>query len=144
MAHSGPDGAGTGSGRVYPRTPDHGHPVRGLHRRLERSRPLLTPALRDAWGAYHHLCDVLALLSVYLPPGTLHRAFGPRPEAQGDPNWGYGGGRRCDRQPGRLLRHAGSVPGGISLAGLDIFALIVAMASFVVLQRFKVPSGRVA
>jgi chromate transporter len=30
-------------------------------------------------------------------------------------------------------------PGGISLAGLDIFALIVAVASFVVLQKFKVP-----
>src|ERR671914_686760 len=30
-------------------------------------------------------------------------------------------------------------PGGISLAGLDIFALIVAVASFVVLQRFKTP-----
>src|SRR5215207_4364539 len=112
MAHSGPDGAGTGAGRVYARTPDHGHPVRGLYRCLERSRPLLTPALRDAWSPYHYLRDVLALLSVYLPPGTLHRAPGQRPQAQGDPNWGYGGGRRCDRQPGRLLRHAGSVPGG--------------------------------
>ena len=30
-------------------------------------------------------------------------------------------------------------PGGVSLQGLDIFALIVAVASFVVLQRFKVP-----
>jgi chromate transporter len=30
-------------------------------------------------------------------------------------------------------------PGGISLAGLDVFALIVAVASFVVLQKFKVP-----
>ena len=30
-------------------------------------------------------------------------------------------------------------PGGVSLQGLDVFALIVAVASFVVLQRFKVP-----
>ena len=30
-------------------------------------------------------------------------------------------------------------PGGISLAGLDVFALVVAVVSFVVLQRFKVP-----
>jgi chromate transporter len=30
-------------------------------------------------------------------------------------------------------------PGGISLAGLDIFALVVAVVSFVVLQRYKVP-----
>src|ERR671916_582469 len=30
-------------------------------------------------------------------------------------------------------------PEGISLAGLDVFALIVAVAAFVVLQRFKVP-----
>src|SRR5919107_3234090 len=30
-------------------------------------------------------------------------------------------------------------PDGISLAGLDIFALVVAVVSFVVLQRFKVP-----
>jgi chromate transporter len=30
-------------------------------------------------------------------------------------------------------------PGGISLAGLDIFALLVAVVSFVVLQRYKVP-----
>ena len=30
-------------------------------------------------------------------------------------------------------------PEGVSLQGLDIFALIVAVASFVVLQRFKVP-----
>src|SRR5918998_756591 len=30
-------------------------------------------------------------------------------------------------------------PDGVSLAGLDVFALVVAVASFVVLQRFKVP-----
>jgi chromate transporter len=30
-------------------------------------------------------------------------------------------------------------PDGISLAGLDVFALVVAVASFVVLQRFRVP-----
>jgi chromate transporter len=30
-------------------------------------------------------------------------------------------------------------PDGVSVAGLDIFALVVAVASFVVLQRFKVP-----
>ena len=30
-------------------------------------------------------------------------------------------------------------PEGISLAGLDLFALVVAVVSFVVLQRFKVP-----
>jgi chromate transporter len=30
-------------------------------------------------------------------------------------------------------------PEGVSLAGLDLFALVVAMVSFVVLQRFKVP-----
>ena len=30
-------------------------------------------------------------------------------------------------------------PDGVSLQGLDIFALVVAVASFVVLQRFKVP-----
>jgi chromate transporter len=30
-------------------------------------------------------------------------------------------------------------PGGISLAGLDLFALVVAVVSFVVLQRYKVP-----
>jgi chromate transporter len=30
-------------------------------------------------------------------------------------------------------------PEGVSLGGLDIFALVVAVASFVVLQRFKVP-----
>ena len=30
-------------------------------------------------------------------------------------------------------------PGGVALQGLDVFALIVAVASFVVLQRFKVP-----
>jgi chromate transporter len=30
-------------------------------------------------------------------------------------------------------------PKGISLAGLDFFALVVAVVSFVVLQRFKVP-----
>ncbi len=30
-------------------------------------------------------------------------------------------------------------PDGISLAGLDVFALVLAVASFVVLQRFKVP-----
>jgi chromate transporter len=30
-------------------------------------------------------------------------------------------------------------PEGVSLQGLDVFALIVAVASFVVLQRFKVP-----
>ena len=30
-------------------------------------------------------------------------------------------------------------PNGVSLQGLDVFALIVAVASFVVLQRFKVP-----
>ena len=30
-------------------------------------------------------------------------------------------------------------PDGVTLAGLDIFALVVAVASFVVLQRFKVP-----
>src|SRR5918998_6657995 len=112
MAHSGPDGAGTGAGRVYARSPDHGHPVRGLHRCLERSWPLLTPALRDAWGPYHYLRDVLALLSVYLPVGTLHRAFGQRPQAKGDPYWGYGGRGGGGGQLGRLLRHAGSVPGG--------------------------------
>src|ERR671912_2948859 len=110
MAHRRPDGAGAGAGRVYARTPDHGHPVRGLHRCLERSWPLLTPALRDAWGPYHYLRDVLALLSVYLPLGTLHRAFGQRPQAQGDPYWGYGGGRRGDGRTGRVVRHAGSVP----------------------------------
>jgi hypothetical protein len=27
----------------------------------------------------------------------------------------------------------------VSLSGLDVFALVVAIASFVVLQRFKVP-----
>src|SRR5215211_3658090 len=97
MAHSGPDGARTGAGRVYARTPDHGHLVRELYRCLERSRLLLTPALRDAWGPYHYLRDVLALLFVHLPLGTIHRAFGQRPEAQGNPNWGHGGGRRCDR-----------------------------------------------
>ena len=30
-------------------------------------------------------------------------------------------------------------PDGVSIAGLDVFALVVAVASFVVLQRFKVP-----
>jgi chromate transporter len=30
-------------------------------------------------------------------------------------------------------------PDDVSLAGLDVFALVVAVASFVVLQRFKVP-----
>ena len=30
-------------------------------------------------------------------------------------------------------------PDGVSLQGLDIFALVVAAASFVVLQRYKVP-----
>jgi chromate transporter len=30
-------------------------------------------------------------------------------------------------------------PEGVSLAGLDIFALVVAAVSFVVLQRYKVP-----
>ncbi len=30
-------------------------------------------------------------------------------------------------------------PDGVSLGGLDVFALVVAVASFVVLQRFKVP-----
>src|ERR671916_233288 len=30
-------------------------------------------------------------------------------------------------------------PDGVSLAGLDVFALVVAVASFVVLQRYKVP-----
>ena len=30
-------------------------------------------------------------------------------------------------------------PDGISLAGLDVFALVVAIVSFVVLQRYKVP-----
>jgi chromate transporter len=30
-------------------------------------------------------------------------------------------------------------PEGVSLAGLDVFALVVAVVSFVVLQRFKVP-----
>jgi chromate transporter len=30
-------------------------------------------------------------------------------------------------------------PDGVSLSGLDVFALVVAIASFVVLQRFKVP-----
>ena len=30
-------------------------------------------------------------------------------------------------------------PDGVSLAGVDVFALVVAVASFVVLQRFKVP-----
>ena len=30
-------------------------------------------------------------------------------------------------------------PEGVTLAGLDLFALVVAVASFVVLQRFKVP-----
>jgi chromate transporter len=30
-------------------------------------------------------------------------------------------------------------PDGVTLEGLDIFALVVAVASFVVLQRFKVP-----
>src|SRR5918994_293100 len=129
MAHSGPDGAGTGSGRVYAWATHHGHPVRGLHRCLELSWPLLSPALRDAWGAYHYLRDVLALFSFYLRVGTLHRAFGQRGQAQGDPNWGYGGGGRGDRQPGRLLRHPGPVPGGISLAGLDLFALVVAVVS---------------
>jgi len=30
-------------------------------------------------------------------------------------------------------------PDGVSLQGLDVFALIVAVVSFVVLQRYKVP-----
>jgi chromate transporter len=30
-------------------------------------------------------------------------------------------------------------PDGVSLRGLDVFALVVAVATFVVLQRFKVP-----
>jgi chromate transporter len=30
-------------------------------------------------------------------------------------------------------------PDGFSLRGLDVFALVVAIASFVVLQRYKVP-----
>jgi chromate transporter len=30
-------------------------------------------------------------------------------------------------------------PQGVSLAGLDLFALVVAVVSFVVLQRFKAP-----
>jgi chromate transporter len=30
-------------------------------------------------------------------------------------------------------------PGGVSLAGLDVFALVVAVLSLVILQRFKVP-----
>jgi chromate transporter len=30
-------------------------------------------------------------------------------------------------------------PDGVALYGLDVFALVVAVVSFVVLQRFKVP-----
>ena len=30
-------------------------------------------------------------------------------------------------------------PDGVSVAGLDVFALVVAVASFVALQRLKVP-----
>jgi chromate transporter len=30
-------------------------------------------------------------------------------------------------------------PDGVSLAGLDVFALVVAVISFVILQRFRVP-----
>ena len=30
-------------------------------------------------------------------------------------------------------------PDGVSLEGLDVFALVVAVVSFIVLQRFKVP-----
>ena len=64
----------------------------------------------DARGFDHHLRDVPAVLFVHLLPGTLHRAFGQRSPPQGDPHRGHGGRGRRDRQPGRLLRHAGPVP----------------------------------
>ena len=42
VAHRGPDGAGTGACGVHAGASHHGHPVRRLHRRLERPRTLLS------------------------------------------------------------------------------------------------------
>ena len=47
---------------------------------------------------------------------------------QGRPRRGHGGRRRRDRQPRGVLRHAGPVPRWRLLAGLDVFALVVAVA----------------
>ncbi len=65
---------------------------------------------------------------------------GQRSPPQGDPHRGHGGRGRRDRQPGRLLRHAGPVPRRRLPCGASTSSRWWSrVVSFVVLQRYKVP-----
>jgi chromate transporter len=137
VAHRRSDGAGAGAGRVHTRSPHHGHPVRGVLRRLERAR-LLLALLYGTLGA------AITAYATFLPCFLFIFLLAPYIELLANNH------RLRAILVGVTAAIVGVVanlavffasrvlfPDGFSLAGLDVFALTVGIISFVVLQRFK-------
>ena len=111
----------------------------GLYRSLERSRPLRAPALRDARCSGDDLRHLPAVLLVHLLARPLHRASGQQSPLKAILMGVTAAVVGVIANLAVYFATQVLFPDGVSFAGLDVFALMVAVVSFVVLQRYKVP-----
>ena len=94
----------TRSGRIHPRPIDHGHPVCGFFGGLESPRWASSINRGNHRCPDHHLCDVSALLFLYLRRCAIHRSHGGQPAPSSGTHRRHRSGCGRGTQPGGLVR----------------------------------------